>query len=40
MAYLEPEASLKVCQTFKIVMHIQSPRIVKKAAYSNIFKDI
>ena len=37
MAHLEPEASLKACQIFKMITHIQSSSIVR-AVYSSIFK--
>ena len=39
MAYLEPKASSKACRTCKMIMHIQSPNIVK-TVHLNIFKDI
>ena len=39
LAYLEPAASSKVCQTRKMIMHIQSPDIVR-TVYSSILKDI
>ena len=39
LAYLEAEASSKVCRTCKMMMHIQSPGIVR-TIYSSVFKDI
>ena len=39
LAYLEPKASSKACRTCKMIMHIQSPGIVR-TIYSSIFKDI
>ena len=39
LAHLEPEASSKAYQKFKIIRHIQSPGTVRKG-YLNIFKDI
>ena len=39
MAYLEPKASFKACQTRKMIMHTQSPGIIK-TVYSKIFRDI
>ena len=38
LAFLEPEASSESCRTCKIIMHIQSPCIVR-TVYSNVFKD-
>ena len=39
LAYLELEASSKVCQKCKMIRHLQSPGIVR-AVCLNIFKDI
>ena len=39
MSYLEPEASSKACQTYKMSMHVQSTGIVV-TVYSSILKDI
>ena len=39
LAYLEPKVSTEACQTCKMIMHIQSPGIIK-TVYSNIFRDI
>ena len=39
LAYLEAEASSKACRTCKMMMHIQSPGIVR-TIYSSVFKDI
>ena len=37
--FLYPEASSKSCRTCNMIMHIQSPGIVR-TVYSNVFKDI
>ena len=39
LAYQEPEASSKSCETCKMIMNIQSTGIVR-TVYSNIFKEI
>ena len=39
LAYQEPEASSKSCETCKMITNIQSPGIVR-TVYSNIFKEI